>query len=185
VGDDEGAHDGETESGSAAIGTGLGTLELFEDATACFGRDARAVIGDAQLDLVVTAGARSDHDLRARRCESQCVLQQVEQDLLGHRDVERHGRQVFVDVEPDPVSPRDRTQPAHGVLHEIGDVDVIASAVERGLTAVNLVMIRGGRHVGDRTFFPQHAEGATLDEVVPSLRERQSPLLLAVDVEPD
>ena len=49
-----------------------------------------------------------------------------------------------------------------------GDVDVIASAVERGLTAVNLVMIRGGRHVGDRTFFPQHAEGATLDEIVPA-----------------
>ena len=38
----------------------------------------------------------------------------------------------------------------------------------QGLTAVNLVMIRGGRHVGDRTFFPQHAEGATLDEVVPA-----------------
>ncbi|MGH8714747.1 MAG: excinuclease ABC subunit UvrC, partial [Casimicrobiaceae bacterium] len=48
------------------------------------------------------------------------------------------------------------------------DVDVIAGVVERGLTAVNLVMIRGGRHVGDRTFFPQHAEGTTLTEVVPA-----------------
>jgi len=49
-----------------------------------------------------------------------------------------------------------------------GDLDVVAGVAEQGLTAVNLVMIRGGRHVGDRTFFPQHAEGASLDEVVPA-----------------
>jgi len=49
-----------------------------------------------------------------------------------------------------------------------GDVDVVAGVAALGLTAVNLVMIRGGRHVGDRTFFPQHADGATLDEVVPA-----------------
>jgi len=49
-----------------------------------------------------------------------------------------------------------------------GDLDVVAGVGEQGLTAVNLVMIRGGRHVGDRTFFPQHAEGASLDEVVPA-----------------
>jgi excinuclease ABC subunit C len=49
-----------------------------------------------------------------------------------------------------------------------GDLDVVAGVAEQGLTAVNLVMIRGGRHVGDRTFFPQHADGATLDEVVPA-----------------
>ena len=49
-----------------------------------------------------------------------------------------------------------------------GDIDVVAGVAAKGLTAVNLVMIRGGRHVGDRTFFPQHAEAATLDEVVPA-----------------
>jgi excinuclease ABC subunit C len=49
-----------------------------------------------------------------------------------------------------------------------GDVDVVAVVVERGLTAVNLVMIRGGRHVGDRSFFPVHAEGAGPDEIVPA-----------------
>jgi len=49
-----------------------------------------------------------------------------------------------------------------------GDIDVVAGVIAQGLTAVNLVMIRGGRHVGDRTFFPQHADGATLDEVVPA-----------------
>jgi excinuclease ABC subunit C len=47
-----------------------------------------------------------------------------------------------------------------------GDIDVIAAAEEQGLTAVNVVMIRGGRHVGDRTFFPQHAERSSLPEIV-------------------
>src|SRR6266702_350083 len=46
------------------------------------------------------------------------------------------------------------------------DIDVVGVAAEQGLTAVNLLMIRGGRHVGDRTFFPQHAEAASLIEIV-------------------
>src|SRR4029453_17538187 len=31
-----------------------------------------------------------------------------------------------------------------------------------------VVMIRGGRHVGDRTFFPRHVDPEALDEVVPA-----------------
>jgi excinuclease ABC subunit C len=34
------------------------------------------------------------------------------------------------------------------------DVDVIAAVHEHGMIAVNIVMIRGGQHVGDRTMFP-------------------------------
>jgi excinuclease ABC subunit C len=48
------------------------------------------------------------------------------------------------------------------------DVDVVGCAAERGLVAVNVVMIRGGRHVGDRTFFPQHVDVALSGEVVPA-----------------
>jgi excinuclease ABC subunit C len=47
-----------------------------------------------------------------------------------------------------------------------GDIDVVAAASLRGLIAVNVVMIRGGRHVGDRTLFPQHADASDLGEVV-------------------
>ena len=56
-----------------------------------------------------------------------------------------------------------------------GDVDVVAAASERGLAAVNVVMIRGGRHVGDRTFFPRHAEAVdptALAEIVPAFLEQ-------------
>ena len=56
-----------------------------------------------------------------------------------------------------------------------GDIDVVAAASERGLFAVNVVMIRGGRHVGDRTFFPRHADAvdpAALAEIVPAFLEQ-------------
>jgi len=56
-----------------------------------------------------------------------------------------------------------------------GDIDVVAAASEGGLFAVNVVMIRGGRHVGDRTFFPRHADAvdpAALSEIVPAFLEQ-------------
>ena len=46
------------------------------------------------------------------------------------------------------------------------DADVIAAAEAGGTIAVNLTMIRGGRHLGDRSFFPQHGEGATPAEAL-------------------
>jgi len=49
-----------------------------------------------------------------------------------------------------------------------GDIDVVAATVEQGLVAVNVVMIRGGRHVGDRTFFPRQAEVFEPSEAVPA-----------------
>ena len=47
-----------------------------------------------------------------------------------------------------------------------GDIDVVAAAIDQGVMAVNVVMIRGGRHLGDRTFFPRNAEAGTPAELI-------------------
>ena len=46
------------------------------------------------------------------------------------------------------------------------DADVIACAVAAGTCCVNLVMIRGGRHLGDKNFFPQNADDATPAQIL-------------------
>jgi excinuclease ABC subunit C len=52
------------------------------------------------------------------------------------------------------------------------DADVVAGVVEGEIACVNLVMIRAGRHVGDRSFFPANAEGAEPREVVAAFLEQ-------------
>jgi excinuclease ABC subunit C len=46
------------------------------------------------------------------------------------------------------------------------DVDAVACVLEGEAACVNLVMVRNGRYLGDRSFFPEHAEAHSTEDVV-------------------
>ncbi len=65
------------------------------------------------------------------------------------------------------------------------DADVVACVEQDGAACVNLAMIRSGRHVGDRSFFPANADAAGPAEVLQAFLEQhyveqpRPPLVLA------
>jgi excinuclease ABC subunit C len=52
------------------------------------------------------------------------------------------------------------------------DVDIVACVMEEGVACVNLMMVRGGLQLGDRSFFPQNAEEREVKEVLAAFIEQ-------------
>ncbi|MDD5297358.1 MAG: excinuclease ABC subunit UvrC [Rhodocyclaceae bacterium] len=46
------------------------------------------------------------------------------------------------------------------------DADILATAAGHGTVCVTLAMVRGGRHLGDRSFFPKNAQDCSADEAL-------------------
>ena len=70
------------------------------------------------------------------------------------------------------------------------EADVVALAAKNGLTCVNLAMIRGGRHLGDRSLFPQNAEGHAPEVILEAFltqhyADKPIPHLILLNVELD
>ncbi|MDM7949653.1 excinuclease ABC subunit UvrC [Hydrogenophaga sp.] len=128
------------------------------------------------VDLIDSeAYARDVADAEAfLRGETQAVLATLEQRMRDH--AERLEYEQAAEI-------RNQMAALSRVLHQQAmdnvsdkDVDVLAVKVQGGRACVNLAMVRGGRHLGDRPYFPAHVEDAT--QIDHALSEERSDLPL-------
>jgi excinuclease ABC subunit C len=92
------------------------------------------------------------------------VLQALGKKMQRAADLQHYEQAAFYRDQIQALSTTQQKQYAESSTG--GDADVIACAEAGGVACVNLVMVRKGRQLGDKSFFPQNAEERTASEVL-------------------
>jgi excinuclease ABC subunit C len=83
------------------------------------------------------------------------VLSELEKEMQAHSDAMEFEMAAVLRDRIADLSSVLQQQAMDVVAEGEGDVDIIAVAQMEGLVCVNLAMVRGGRHLGDRAYFPK------------------------------
>jgi excinuclease ABC subunit C len=93
--------------------------------------------------------------------------QQVMNELVSRMDAAAHVLEYEHAARyRDQIASLRRIQAKQYVTAERGDVDVIAGTTRGGAACVQVFYIRGGRNLGNKSFFPQHAGNADATELL-------------------
>jgi excinuclease ABC subunit C len=83
------------------------------------------------------------------------VLSELEKEMHAHSDAMEFEMAAVLRDRIADLSSVLQQQSMDTVAEGEGDVDIIAVAQMEGMVCVNLAMVRGGRHLGDRAYFPK------------------------------
>ena len=83
------------------------------------------------------------------------VLSELEKEMHAHSEAMEFEMAALLRDRIADLSSVLQQQSMDTVAEGEGDVDIIAVAQTEGMVCVNLAMVRGGRHLGDRAYFPK------------------------------
>ena len=93
------------------------------------------------------------------RGEADTVLAQLQQRMMAH--AERLEFELAAELRNQIAALSQVLQQQSVSTADDRDVDILAVRVQGGRACVNLAMVRGGRHLGDRAYFPAQLQEAT------------------------